>query len=246
VTGSSARGDDHGGAVWPWVVLALGFGLRQALAAATDAVSAHGAGLHGLSALAENLCAGRGFSVEAVAPRAPSTFRTSGLPSLHHARGSRDAALVGGPSRDHGAERPRLCGRRGSPPPGLEARPGRQGSPGGVRRPRPRSSRARTFGDGAFRDSLCRALAVAVLLWVLALQDGRPWSAVEVGVCVGAPALVRPIAVYFWATPVLSLLLGSAGCHTKTVLSATLAAMMARESVRRDKGRPVPGSGTSD
>jgi hypothetical protein len=198
---------------WPWAMLALGAALRLFVAGqairpperhlASDSL--------GYLTLAENLGAGRGFSAATEPPWTPNTFRTPGYPAFIAfvaallPRWPVDVAVIVAQSAlvlVGGAALLRLASRLG-----LAAR-----------------NRLALSGVLAFDPAaigLCAMilsetlfstlLAIALLLWITALQDRRPHRAFLVGLSIGALALVRPAAAYLWAGPFLTLAFAPAG-----------------------------------
>jgi hypothetical protein len=198
---------------WPWAMLALGAALRLFVAGqairpperhlAPDSL--------GYLTLAENVGAGRGFSAATEPPWTPNTFRTPGYPAFIAfvaallPRWPVDVAVIVAQSAlvlVGGAALLRLASRLG-----LAAR-----------------NRLALSGVLAFDPAaigLCAMilsetlfstlLAIALLLWITALQDRRPLSAFLVGASVGVLALVRPVAAYLWVGPLLTLAFARAG-----------------------------------
>lgn len=206
---------------WPWAILALGVALRLLVAGqAMRAPERHLApDSLGYLTLAENLGAGRGFSTATGPPWTPDSFRTPGYPAFIALvaallpRWPVDLAVItvqSGLVLVAGAALLRLASRLG-----LNAR-GRLALSGVLAL----DPVAVALSAMVLSETLFGTLfAVALLLWVTALQDRRPLTAFLAGVSVGGLALVRPIAAYLWAGPVLTLVLAPGGRARRLALA---------------------------
>jgi hypothetical protein len=194
---------------WPWAMLALGVALRLLVAGLAMRAPERHLAPDSLSylTLAQNLSAGRGFSTATGQPWTPNSFRTPGYPvfiALVAAllpRWPVDVAVItvqSGFVLVAGAALLRLASRLG-----LNAR-GRLALSGVLALdPVAVGLCAMVLSETLFGT----LLAIALLLWVTALQDRKPLTAFLAGVSVGCLALVRPVAAYLWAGPVVTLAL---------------------------------------
>jgi hypothetical protein len=199
--------------VWPWAVLAFGVALRiLVIGQALQSPERHLApDSRGYLTLAENLDAGRGLSMAAEPPWTPNTFRTPGYPAFIALlsrllpRWPVDVTVIvaqSGLVLVAGAALLRLGSRLGLGPTNRLALSGVLAlDPGAV------GLCAVVLSETLFGT----LLAITLLLWTTALQRRQPLPAFLVGVCVGALALVRPVAAYLWAGPFLTLALAPGG-----------------------------------
>ena len=195
--------------MWPWLMLAFGAVLRLVVAGvAMQAPQRHLApDSFGFLALAENLGAGRGFSMATGHPWTPNCFRTPGYPAFITLVAAllpwwpTDVAVIGvqsGLVLVAGAALLRLASRLGlSVPSRLALSVALALDPVAV------ALSAMVLSETLFG----ALLAIVLLLWVTALQGCKPLPAFLAGVSIGCLALVRPIAAYFWVAPVLTLVL---------------------------------------
>lgn len=203
-----ASGDFRHG-MWPWLMLAFGVVLRLLVAgSATQAPQRHLApDSFGYLTLAENLGAGRGFSMATGDPWAPNSFRTPGYPAFITLIAAllpwwpADVAVSGvqsGLVLVAGAALLRLASRLG-----LSAKSRLALSVALALDPVAVALSAMVLSETLFS----ALLAIVLLLWVATLQGRKPLPAFLAGVSIGCLALVRPIAAYFWVAPVLTLVL---------------------------------------
>ena len=161
----------------------------------------------GYLTLAENLVAGRGFSAATGPPWTPDTFRTPGYPAFIALvaallrRWHVDVAVItvqSGLVLVAGGALLRLGSRLS-----LDARGRLALSAVLALDPVALGLCAMVLSETLF----VALLAIALLLWIAALQDRKPLTAFLAGASVGCLTLVRPVAGYLWAGPVLSLAL---------------------------------------